>query len=165
MTVGAFQIATQSTWAVVNPRPCATSYSVGACTISLLSRHGSTRGGTPGARTSRPLKIGRSWGYACPWPSQARIRSPPGCRRAAARCCPVRCCAPPHHGCPGIALGLLAGFGATQASRTLLFGVGTLDMTTYVAVIVLVVLVVTLAAYVPARRAAGIDPVVLLRRE
>ena len=69
------------------------------------------------------------------------------------------------NGCSGIALGLLAGFGATQALRTLLFGVGTLDVTTHVAVIVLVVLVVTLAVYVPARRAAGIDPVVLLRRE
>ncbi len=55
VTVGAFQIATQSTCAVVRPRACAMSYSVGTWTISLLSRHGSTRGGMPGWATSRPL--------------------------------------------------------------------------------------------------------------
>ena len=44
-----------------------------------------------------------------------------------------------------------------RAIRSVLFGVGPLDFTTYGAVIALVVAVVMLAAYVPARRAAGLD--------
>jgi ABC-type lipoprotein release transport system permease subunit len=47
----------------------------------------------------------------------------------------------------------------------MLFGVGRLDVTTYGSVIALVLVVVTLASYVPARRAAEIDPLALLRGE
>ena len=40
-----------------------------------------------------------------------------------------------------------------------------MDLTTYFAVIVLVFAVVTAASWLPAHRTAGIDPLVLLRRE
>ena len=51
------------------------------------------------------------------------------------------------------------------AIRSLLFGVGALDVTTYGSVIALVFAVVAVAAYFPARRAAEVDPLTLLRGE
>jgi ABC-type antimicrobial peptide transport system permease subunit len=64
-------------------------------------------------------------------------------------------------------LGLVAGLaGAMAASRvlsTLLFGVTPLDPATYAMVAVLVVGVVAVASWVPARRAAAVDPTTLFR--
>jgi ABC-type antimicrobial peptide transport system permease subunit len=65
----------------------------------------------------------------------------------------------------GVALGLLAAIAGTRGIRSLLFGVEVLDTTTYVAVIALVLAAVAAASYLPARRAAGTDPLALLRRE
>jgi ABC-type antimicrobial peptide transport system permease subunit len=65
----------------------------------------------------------------------------------------------------GIPLGLLVAMLAARALRGLLFGVEPLDGVTYVSVIALVISVVAVASYLPARRAAGIDPLALLRRE
>jgi ABC-type antimicrobial peptide transport system permease subunit len=65
----------------------------------------------------------------------------------------------------GIALGVIAAIAATRGIRSLLVGVGTLDVTTYGAVIALVLVVVTLASYFPARLAAAIDPLASLRGE
>jgi putative ABC transport system permease protein len=65
----------------------------------------------------------------------------------------------------GMTLGLAAAVIGAQSIRTLLFGVEPLDVTTYVGVLALVTCVVALASYVPARRAARVDPIVLLRRE
>jgi putative ABC transport system permease protein len=65
----------------------------------------------------------------------------------------------------GVALGLIAAIGGSRALGSLLFGVDRLDGATYATVIALVVSVVTLASYLPARRAASIDPMALLRRE
>jgi putative ABC transport system permease protein len=49
--------------------------------------------------------------------------------------------------------------------RSLLFGVTTLDPSTFAAVAALLVVVALSASYVPARRAARVDPVVALRAE
>ena len=49
--------------------------------------------------------------------------------------------------------------------RALLYGVEPLDAMTYVVVVSLVVVVVAIAAWAPARRAAGIDPMTLMRAE
>ena len=65
----------------------------------------------------------------------------------------------------GIATGLAGAVLATRAMRALLYGVEPLDLPTYGAVVLLVGVVVTLAAWAPARRAAGIDPMTLMRAE
>ena len=53
----------------------------------------------------------------------------------------------------------------TRYLETLLFGLTPLDPTTFVGVAVLLAAVAAVAAYVPARRAAGADPNVALRCE
>jgi ABC-type lipoprotein release transport system permease subunit len=49
--------------------------------------------------------------------------------------------------------------------RSLLFGVDALDPTTYAAVCALLVVAALVAAYLPARRAARVDPMHALRAE
>jgi putative ABC transport system permease protein len=65
----------------------------------------------------------------------------------------------------GVALGVIISLAATRAIGSLLFGVGTLDVTTYAAVVALIAGIVAIASLLPARRAASIDPLVLLRRD
>jgi putative ABC transport system permease protein len=65
----------------------------------------------------------------------------------------------------GISLGLLIAIAGTQWMRSLLFGIDPLDGVTYALVIALVVVVVALAAWLPARRASVIDPLILLKRD
>ncbi|MGH7594023.1 MAG: ABC transporter permease, partial [Gemmatimonadales bacterium] len=65
----------------------------------------------------------------------------------------------------GLGLGLVASLVATRALRGLLFAVKVTDPATYVGVIVFLGAVVLVACYLPARRAAGIDPVEALRGE
>jgi predicted permease len=64
----------------------------------------------------------------------------------------------------GIVLGLASTALTSRAMRGLLFSVPPDDGATYGAVLVIVVAAVSLAAYLPARRVASIDPQVLLRR-
>ncbi len=61
----------------------------------------------------------------------------------------------------GLALGLLAG----QVLRTLLYGVGTTDPVTFVVAPAVLALVGAVAAFLPARRAAKVDPASVLRSE
>jgi len=63
----------------------------------------------------------------------------------------------------GIAGGLAGAFLLTRSMRALLFGVGSADAVTYGAVIALVLVTTLAASYVPARRAARLDPVQVLR--
>jgi putative ABC transport system permease protein len=65
----------------------------------------------------------------------------------------------------GIVIGGLASFLATRTLRRFLFGVTEADPFTYGAVMLLVIVVSTIASYIPARRAAAIDPLVALRHE
>jgi len=65
----------------------------------------------------------------------------------------------------GIVLGLAAAFALTRLLSGLLFGVGAVDVTTFTAISLLLVVVSLLACYLPARRAMRIDPLSALRYE
>ena len=65
----------------------------------------------------------------------------------------------------GIGIGVFCAFGATRLLSALLFGVGTSDLITYAAVILLLAGAALLAAFVPARRAMKINPVIALHYE
>jgi ABC-type antimicrobial peptide transport system permease subunit len=64
--------------------------------------------------------------------------------------------------------GVLCGVAAAALTRfmsSLLFGVNALDLVTYVATSLVLGAAATLASYLPARRAAAVDPVIALRAE
>jgi ABC-type antimicrobial peptide transport system permease subunit len=65
----------------------------------------------------------------------------------------------------GAGIGLAAAVGLTRLMSSLLFGVGALDPLTYVGALVVTLAAAALASYVPARRAALIDPVETLRAQ
>jgi putative ABC transport system permease protein len=65
----------------------------------------------------------------------------------------------------GILIGLIGAAAATQAIVTLLFGVSRLDPITYLGVMALLAAVSAIASWVPAWRAARVDPSVTLRAE
>ncbi len=65
----------------------------------------------------------------------------------------------------GITVGVAVALIATRGLQNLVFGITLVDVTTYVIVIGLVAMVVAVASYLPARRAAHQSPLVLLRRE
>jgi len=65
----------------------------------------------------------------------------------------------------GVAVGLAAAVALSRWLASFLFDVRPLDLPTYVAVLGVLLVAVTVAAYLPARRAARLDPVETLRAE
>jgi predicted permease len=64
-----------------------------------------------------------------------------------------------------VPIGLVASAGLTRVLTSLLYGVSPLDPATYLAVPVVLVAAVVVASYLPARRAARVDPVEALKVE
>jgi putative ABC transport system permease protein len=67
--------------------------------------------------------------------------------------------------CAGIAIGLIASLALTRAMRSMLYGVGTVDLMVIAGLALLICAVALAASYLPARRATRVDPVVALRTE
>jgi ABC-type antimicrobial peptide transport system permease subunit len=65
----------------------------------------------------------------------------------------------------GVAIGLVAAASLTQLMNSLLFGIAAMDPVTYVAVPLVLLAAALTASYLPARRAAAVDPVETLKAE
>jgi putative ABC transport system permease protein len=66
---------------------------------------------------------------------------------------------------PGIASGLVAALILTRLARAVLFGVSPTDAATFATMAVATTIVAMLACYLPARRAARVDPLSAIRAE
>ena len=64
-----------------------------------------------------------------------------------------------------VGIGLVGAVATTRLLNTLLFGVGAWDPLTFGAIVLLMAVVAFLAAWLPARRAARVDPIIALRTE
>jgi ABC-type antimicrobial peptide transport system permease subunit len=65
----------------------------------------------------------------------------------------------------GLTVGLVASFGATHFVQSLLYEVDPLDVGTFLAVAAGLTIVALIASYLPARKAACVDPVIALRHD
>ena len=65
----------------------------------------------------------------------------------------------------GALVGVVVALGLGRVMSSLLFGVSPMDPAAYVAAVGIIVAAAALASYVPARRAARIDPIETLRAE
>jgi putative ABC transport system permease protein len=65
----------------------------------------------------------------------------------------------------GIAIGLAISFGLTRVMQSLLFGLTATDAVTFIGVSAVLAVVALLASYLPARKAARVDPLVALQCE
>ena len=69
------------------------------------------------------------------------------------------------HGYRGVVVGLVVAAGLGRFMSSILFGVESMDPAAYAAAIGVIGAAAALASYVPARRAAAIDPIETLRAE
>jgi ABC-type lipoprotein release transport system permease subunit len=62
-----------------------------------------------------------------------------------------------------LGLGIAAAWAGTRALQGVLFGTSPTDPTVFAAVVVTLAVVASVASYLPARRAARVDPIAVLR--
>ena len=67
--------------------------------------------------------------------------------------------------CIGLAIGLVGAFFIGRAMQTMLFGVGAMDFTAFGTVGLILLLAAVMACFIPARRAASVNPMQALREE
>jgi predicted permease len=65
----------------------------------------------------------------------------------------------------GVIIGLASAYGLTRLMQSLLYGISPTDLLTFAIIAVLLLLVALLACWIPARRAAKVDPMSALRAE
>jgi predicted permease len=65
----------------------------------------------------------------------------------------------------GVAIGVVAAFGLTRVMTSMLIGVKATDPSTFAAMAVVFFVIATVASWLPARRAAALDPTIALREE
>jgi ABC-type antimicrobial peptide transport system permease subunit len=65
----------------------------------------------------------------------------------------------------GAVIGLVVAIGLGRLMSSLLFGIGPIDPIAYGAAFTVVIAAALLASYLPARRAANVDPIDTLRAE
>ena len=65
----------------------------------------------------------------------------------------------------GLGLGMIGAFGLTKLMSSILFGVSTTDVITFVGVPALLTLIASVACLIPAWRATRVDPIEVLRAE
>jgi putative ABC transport system permease protein len=65
----------------------------------------------------------------------------------------------------GVAIGVLGALALMRVLSTMLFSVRTTDAATFIVVPVVLAVVAAIASYLPARRAARVDPVIAMRAE
>jgi putative ABC transport system permease protein len=65
----------------------------------------------------------------------------------------------------GVAAGLIAAFALTRGMTTMLVGVKATDPVTFATVALIFFLISAMACWLPARRAANLDPTMALREE
>ncbi len=66
---------------------------------------------------------------------------------------------------PGLVLGIAGAWAGTRALEGILFGTSPTDPVVFAATILTLALVASVASYLPARRAARVDPIVVLRNQ
>jgi ABC-type antimicrobial peptide transport system permease subunit len=64
-----------------------------------------------------------------------------------------------------VAVGSIAALGVGRLMQSQLYGIGAADPVTFLAVTAVLCAVAVLATYIPARRAADVDPLVAIRSE
>lgn len=65
----------------------------------------------------------------------------------------------------GVILGIIGALAVTRLLESILFGVRPIDLLTFASMAMLLAVVALMAAYLPARRAAAVDPIIALRHE